>query len=367
MTSRVPLVDLKAQHALLAGELADAIGAVVASSELVLGPAVDRFEEAAAGFLGVKHAIGVSCGSDALVTALLAAGVRHGDEVVTTPFTFFATAEAILRVGAVPRFADVEPRSLQLDAGAVAGVLSARTRAIMPVHLFGAAAPIDALVALATRSGVAVVEDAAQAFGATLGGRALGTFGALGCYSFFPSKVLGALGDGGLVVTNDAALASLCRSLRQHGRDASGDFTTVGGNFRLDAVQAAALSVKLRRLPAFIEARLRHAALYDAALEGAPGFRIVERHAGWNGAIYTLRVLDGRRDAVRRKLHEQGVETGVYYARPLHLTGALAGHGVREGALPESERASREVLSLPLYPEMSDAQRDHVVTTLLAV
>jgi dTDP-4-amino-4,6-dideoxygalactose transaminase len=363
---RVPLVDLRAQHAVLASELESAIGGLVRSSELVLGRTVECFEGAVAGLLHVEHAVGVSSCSDALVVALTALGVGPGDEVVTTPFSFFATAEAIARVGASPVFADVEPLSLQIDVREVEARLTPRTRAIVPVHLYGSAAPIDALLELAGKAGVAIVEDAAQAFGSGFRGRTLGTWGALGCYSFFPAKVLGALGDGGLVVTRDAALAAKCRRLRQHGRGEQGGYAELGGNFRLDAIQAAALSVKLPHLSAYVEARRRHAAFYDAALGGVSGLAPVARHEEWNGAIYTVRVLGGRRDAVRRFLADRGVDTGVYYPRPLHHEPALARFGVRERDLPHCERAAQEVLSLPLYPELSEAQRAYVVEALHA-
>jgi dTDP-4-amino-4,6-dideoxygalactose transaminase len=361
MIARVPLADLAAQHAPIGDEIAAAMRRVVASSRFILGPEVLGFEAAVAEFLEARHAIGVSSGTDALLVALWASGVRAGDEVVTTPFTFFATVEAIQRLGARPRFVDVDPATLNLDVQQVAAAISSHTRAIVPVHLYGSPVPTAALCALGRLHGVRVVEDAAQAFGARDGSRAAGTSGDLGCFSFFPSKVLGALGDGGLIVTGDDALAARCRRLRHHGSDRRGEHLEIGGNFRLDALQAAVLSIKLKHVPAWTRARREHALAYDAAFRGVPGVAPITRAEGWNGAIYTLRVEGGRRDALRAHLDARGVETAVYYDRPLHLQPALAQIGLGAGAFPESERAAAEVLSLPIYPEMSADERETVI------
>lgn len=363
---RVPLVDLEAHHAPLREELDAAFRRVVARGKFVLGPEVSAFEEAAATFLGSKHAIGVSSGTDALLVALAALGVGRGDEVVTTPFTFFATVEVILRLGAVPRFVDVEPGALTLDPGCVEEALSSRTKAILPVHLYGNGADVTRLRALSERHGIPIVEDAAQAFGSAVEGRSLGTFGALGCFSFFPTKVLGALGDGGLVVTNEDALSTKCRRLRDHGRDATGAFDELGGNFRLDELQAAFLSVKLPHVAAWVRKRREHGAAYDRAFRTLGGFQAVERSRGWNGAVYAVRFRAGNRDMVRERLLADGIQTAVYYARPAHLERALGEYGRAQGSFMETERAAGDVLSLPISPEMTVEQRDSVVRAVVA-
>jgi dTDP-4-amino-4,6-dideoxygalactose transaminase len=341
---RVPFQDLAAHHAPLEAELREAFARVVASGRFVLGEEVERFEASAARRLGVSEAIAVSSGSDALVCALLALGVGPGDEVVTTPFTFVATAEAIVRVGARPRFVDVRGDTLALDERLIE--ISARTKAIVPVHLFGAPARIAA-------GGVPIIEDVAQAFG-------LRPAGALACFSFFPAKVLGALGDAGLVATDDAELAARCRALRVHGAGGA----QIGGNFRMDALQAALLSVKLPHVDAWIARRRQIAEGYSRELEATP-VRLPPNHPEAVWACYTLRVPDGARDRLRQHLLDRGIETAVYYARPVHLLPAYA-RFAEPGALPESERAAREVLSLPIYPELSEADQAHVVASIRA-
>jgi dTDP-4-amino-4,6-dideoxygalactose transaminase len=361
VTVRVPMVDLGPQHAALRPELEQAFGEVLTSSQFVLGAEVERFEGAAAAYLGARHAVGVSSGTDALLVALMALGVGPGDEVVTTPFSFFATVGSILRLGARPRFVDVDPATLNLDVARIEEAITERTRAVVPVHLYGNPARLDAIAAVTARHGIPVVEDAAQAFGARYGDRAAGTWGKLGCFSFFPTKILGALGDAGLVVTDDGNLAARCRRLRQHGAERRGEYVEVGGNFRLDAMQAAALRVKLRHAGEWIAARRAHGAAYDAAFHGLSGLEALARGEGWNGSIYVVRVLGGRREALRTHLGERGVETAVYYDRPLHLQPVLAHLGIGPGAFPESERAAGEVLSLPIFSDMTAAQRDLVI------
>jgi dTDP-4-amino-4,6-dideoxygalactose transaminase len=363
--ARVPFVDLAAEHASLRGPIEDAIRRVLDSSRFVLGPEVEQFEEDAARFLDVPHAVGVSSASDALVMCLKAVGVQAGDEVLTTPFTFFATTEAILRLGARPRFADVRLDSLCLDPDFAANEVSPRTRAILPVHLFGSMEGVEALVTLSERHDIPLVEDAAQAFGSRRAGRAAGAWGDAGCFSFFPTKVLGALGDGGLVATRDAAVAERCRSMRQHGR-VGGVYVEVGGNFRLDALQAAILRIKLSGLSGAIERRRAHGRAYDDVFAGVPGLALVKRGDDWNGAVYTLRVLGAHRDAVRERLTKAGVETAVYYPRPLHLEPALSHLGIRPGMLPHGERVAKEVLSLPIFAAMTDGQRNLVIDSVLS-
>lgn len=357
----VALADLAEQHRRLAPELEAAMRRVMASGRFVLGEEVQRFEEAAAAHLGCLHAVGVSSGTDALLIALRALGVGAGDDVVTTPFTFVATAEAVVRVGARLRFVDVDAETLCLDPAWVEAALGVATKAVVAVHLYGSAAPVERLAAVCEARGAALVEDAAQAFGARAFGRSAGTWGAFGCFSFFPGKVLGALGDAGLVVTQDAALAKRCRSLRQHGRGTGGGYDTVGGNHRLDALQAAFLLAKLRHTDAFVAARRRHGARYDAGLAGIDAVSTVRRSDGWNGAVYAVRVRDGRRDALREALRARGIETAAYYSTPLHLEPAFQAAGYRRGAFPEAERAAHEVLALPVHSELQDADVDRVI------
>lgn len=364
--SGVPLIDLGRQAAALAPELGDAAARVLASGAYVLGPEVEAFEDEVAAFVGVGHAVGVASGTDALDLALRAAGVRPGDRVLTSPFTFFATVSAILSAGAVPVFADIEPLSFTLDAQRVSEVLEgpdgAHITALMPVHLYGQTADVDPLAAL----GLPLIEDAAQALGADHGERRAGALGAAGCFSFFPTKNLGGFGDGGMVTTDDADLADRVRLLRAHGMRPRYTHRAVGTNSRLDALQAALLRVKLPHLPTWLAARQGHAQAYDEALAGVDGLTLPavppgRRHA-WHQ--YTVRISGGRRDAVRDALRAAGIATAVYYPTPAHLQEALADLGHRPGDFPEAERACGEVLSLPLFPELTDAERTRVTTAL---
>jgi dTDP-4-amino-4,6-dideoxygalactose transaminase len=359
----VPFVDLRSQTESLGDALRDAVVRVVDSGVYVLGEEVASFEAAAARYLGVRHAVGVSSGSDALLMALVASGIGRGDEVITSPFSFFATAESIIRSGAVPRFVDIDPETLNLDVGQVESAIGARTRAVLPVHLFGVPADVERLDSICRARGLALVEDAAQAFGSRARGRPVGTGGASGCFSFFPTKVLGALGDGGLVVTNDDVIAERCRRLREHGAARRGEHVELGGNYRLDALQAAVLSAKLARVDEWITSRRRHAAAYDAAFSGLEGVEVPRRGPleDWNSAVYTIRVRHGRRDELRERLRERRVETAVYYERALHFQPALSFLGNRAGSFPDAEKATAEVLSLPVFPEMTDAQLEWVI------
>jgi dTDP-4-amino-4,6-dideoxygalactose transaminase len=282
--------------------------------------------------------------------------------VVTTPFSFFATVGAIVRVGAMPRFADIEPATMNLDMSRVAEAVTERTRAVLVVHLFGRAANVEQLCELASEFGIAVVEDAAQAFGVTHGERPLGTWGALGCFSFFPSKPLGAFGDAGLVATRDPELADRCRRLRVHGAAAKHEHVEVGGNFRLDALQAAVLGVKLAFLDRWMSRRREHAAAYTDAFGDIDDLAVPRGPLGTMPVSnYTIRVHSGQRDALAMFLRQRNIETAVYYPRPLHLQPALAYLGLREGQFPVAEKAAREVLTLPLYPELTETQRAYVI------
>jgi len=359
---KVPLLDLRAQYAGLREEIQAALAAVCEEQAFVLGPRVEAFEREIATFSGVACAVGVKSGSDALYLALLALGIGEGDEVVTTPFSFFATAGAIVRAGATPVFADVDARTLNLDVRRARAAVTPKTRAILPVHLFGVPAELDELVELGGAYGVPVIEDAAQALGARHHGRAAGSVGRVGCFSFHPSKPLGAFGDGGMLITNDEALAERLRKLRVHG--ATGKYEHElpgGGNHRLDALQAAVLSVKLRKLEAFLRARADFAAYYTQELSGVAGLELPPAVPGTTSShsLYTLRVMDGRRDALKHALAEQGIETAIHYPKPLHLQPALS--RFRRAELPVAERAALEVLSLPLYPELGEERAGYVV------
>jgi dTDP-4-amino-4,6-dideoxygalactose transaminase len=360
---KVPLVDLQRQHARVAAGVERAAAEVVRSQRFVLGPTVERFERDVAAFTGAEHAVGVSSGSDALVCALRAAGVGAGDEVVTTAFSFFATAEAIVRAGASPRFADVSPGTLNLDVEAAARAVGPRTRAIVAVDLYGQPAELDRLADLARSRDLVLIEDAAQAFGARFRGRRAGAWGTLGCFSFFPSKPLGGWGDGGMVVTSDAQLAELCGLVRSHGAIARHEHALVGGNFRLDALQAAVLGAKLGHVEEWMAERREHAAAYTSAFADLAWLETPRVAAGaepaW--ALYTVRVKGGRRGALARHLAERGIQTAVHYPKPLYLQPALASLGARPGACPEAERAAGEVLSLPLFAELACDEREVVI------
>jgi dTDP-4-amino-4,6-dideoxygalactose transaminase len=357
----VPLLDLTAQYRGIAQEVTERMREVVESQRFVLGPAVERLEEEIAGFLDVPHAVGCASGTDALLLALRAFDCGAGDEVVLPPFTFFATAGAVHNVGARPVFADVEEDTLNLDPAAAEEAVTGRTRALIPVHLFGQMAEMEALRQLADRHGARLIEDAAQAIGARQRGGdggwiTTGTLGDACTLSFFPTKNLGAFGDGGMVVTGDAATAERLRRLRVHGGRQMYHHEEVGYNSRLDALQAAVLSAKLPHLEGWSAARRRNAAFYDRALAGVDGLATPAVRAGNESIVnqYTVRVLDGRRDALAEHLRGRGVGSAVYYPVPLHLQACFAHLGHRRGEFPVSERACAEVLSLPVYPELTD-------------
>ncbi len=368
----VPLLDLAAHHAPIRAELEAAIRSVMDSNRYILGPEVERLEALLAEYCGVEYALGVSSGTDAVLVALMAADVGPGDEVITTPFTFFATGGCVARVGATPVFVDIDPDTWNLDPRAVEAAITPRTKAVMPVHLFGQCADMDAILGIAAARDLIVIEDAAQAIGAEYHGRRAGSMGRIGCFSFFPSKNLGALGDGGLVTTTDEALNQRMKKLRSHGASPRYFHALVGGNFRLDAIQAAVLAVKLPRLDGWTAARQANAADYRARLadiEATGGLRLpVEapnrRHI-WNQ--FTIGIPDGRRDAVRSALTARGIGTAIYYPRPLHRQECFAANGgAPAGTLPVSEQAASDVLSLPIYPELTAAQRAEVADAVVA-
>ena len=347
----VPLLDLRAQHQPLRAELLAALARVLDGGQFILGPEVAAFEERLAAAVGARHAVGVSSGTDALLVALMALGVGPGDDVVTTPYSFYATAGCVARLGARPVFADIERASFNLDPVAAATACGPRTRAVIPVHLFGRAARCPAVP-------VPVLEDAAQAIGAPLRGVAA-------CLSFFPSKNLGALGDSGALITDDDALADQVRLLRAHGARPKYVHHQVGGNFRLDALQAAALAVKLPHLPAWTAARRAHADAYRARFAAARVPAELRVPEAAPGHIYNQFVIRApRRDALRAHLAAAGVTTEVYYPLPFHLQPCFASLGYRAGAFPEAEAASREALALPIYPELAAADQEYVVACI---
>jgi dTDP-4-amino-4,6-dideoxygalactose transaminase len=379
----VPLQDLNRDQASLSTELRAAIREVFESGEFILGRFLRRFEDDIADYIGVDHAIGVASGTDALILAIKALGIGPGDEVITTPSSYVATASSIVHAGATPVFADVEADTLNIDPAAVSAAISERTAAILPVHLYGQMADMEPLRGLAERHGVAVIEDAAQAIGATQtksqadgeGGdpadvwRA-GATGDAGCFSFYPTKNLGGWGDGGLVTTHDARTAERVRILRDHGlspadraQSAPGE---LGYNSRLDAIQAAVLRVKLSRLEEWIRQRRAHAAVYDRDLAGVDGVvtppvRPGNRHTYHQ---YTLRCSD--RQDIASRLDDAGIGHRVYYPVPLHLVGAFEDLGYKPGDFPVAERAASEVLSLPVYPSLSAGEREEVIAALLS-
>ena len=362
----VPFLDLKAQLETVRADVVPAVLAVLESQHFVLGPVVEGFERDCATLCGTAEAIGTSSGTDALLLALMALGVGPGDEVITSPFTFFATAGAVARLGARPVFVDVEPGSFNLDAARIEARVTPRTRVLLPVHLFGQCADLDVVLDVARRRGLAVVEDAAQAIGAGYHGRPAGSMGDAGCLSFFPSKNLGAAGDAGMVVTGDAALAAKMRLLRNHGASPKYFHPVVGGNFRLDALQAAVLVAKLPHLQAWTEARRRNADAYRALLADVDGLVLPVELPGRRHVYnqFTVRIGAGRRDAVQAALRRAGVGTEVYYPLPLHLQACFADLGYRPGDLPEAEAAAAQVLSLPIYPELTRAQLEEVAGAL---
>lgn len=356
----IPVLNLQPEIDELWDELNAAVQSVLRSGAFIMGPAVREFEAAAARYLGVPHAIGVNSGTDALLIGLRALDIGPGDEVITTPFTFFATVEAILHLGAVPVFADIDPRTFNLDPERVAEKITPRTRAILPVHLYGQAADMAPILDLARAHGLHVVEDVAQAFGGEYRGRKLGTLGAIGAFSFFPSKILGACGDAGLIATADDGLAQRCRMLRVHGARKKYENECLGWNSRLDTLQAAILNVKLAHVERFIDGRRAAAARYDEWLRDVPGL-IVPYNAPDLRHVYhqyTVRLPNGCRDGIQRRLQEQGIGTMVYYPIPVHR---LPLFGDRCPPLPISETLSTEVLSLPIWPQITPAVQQTVV------
>jgi dTDP-4-amino-4,6-dideoxygalactose transaminase len=360
----VPLLDLKLQYQSIKDEIRDAIDRVIESQMFILGPEVQALENEVAAYCGCKHAIGVTSGTDALLVSMTALGIGPGDEVITSPFTFFATVGSILRLGADVVFADIDPTTFNLSPDEVARRVGPRTKAIVPVHLFGQCADMDPLMELGRDRGIPLIEDAAQAIGAEYKGRRAGSMGTLGCFSFFPSKNLGAFGDGGMITTNDSDLADRIRVIRNQGAKPKYYHKTVGGNFRLAALQAAVLRVKLKYLDEWHDKRRANAGFYTQRLKEsgvADSFvippRIVNEKHIFNQ--YVLRAH--KRDGLRAFLQEKGVATEVYYPLPIHLQECLDGRGFSQGDFPISEAACEEVVALPIFPELTTDLKSYVV------
>jgi dTDP-4-amino-4,6-dideoxygalactose transaminase len=360
---QVPFLNLSAQYEALKDQLLPAVEKVLAGAHYILGPNVSAFEQEIANYCGARFGVGVNSGSDALTLALRALDIGPGDEVITTPFTYIAPAESIHQMGARIIFADIDPRTFLIDPVEVSRRITARTKAIIPVHLFGQAAPLSNLRDLAAPRGIEIIEDCAQAIGATCEGAGAGSVGRMGCFSFYPTKNLGAAGDGGMVVTSDETVAKKLRMLRVHGIERRYFHDLHGFNSRLDEIQAAILRVKLPHLDRWNARRRAIAAKYSDAFAGLP-LDLPVTAPGNTHIHHVYAILSDRRDALQQYLAEQGIPTIIYYPQPLHLQKLYAEYGWSEGDFPRAEAVSRRILPLPMYPELSDEQVDYVGTTV---
>lgn len=360
---RVRMLDLNAEYVLCRDEMRSAVDAVMESQQFIGGPAIGELETVLGTRLGVKHAIAVSSGTDALLCALMALGIGRGDEVILPAFTFFATAGSVARVGAKPVFVDIDSRTFNLDPQKIEAAVNGKTKAVVAVHLFGQCADMDAINAIATKRGLAVIEDAAQAIGASYHGRSPCGLGTMACTSFYPTKNLGGFGEGGMVFTGDAELARIARQLRSHGQSDRYIHERIGGNFRLDTMKAAILLVKLRRFDEFTDRRRRNAAQYDELLRGSPVD--VPQVAAENHHVYhQYSILCDRRDDLRSHLSECGVDSGIYYPVPLHLQACFATPSCSRGALPVTEDICDRILSLPCHPMLGEKDVVYVAACL---
>lgn len=360
---KVPYLDLQAQYQGIKAEVLEALNGVLETNSYILGPDVKAFEEEFASYCAGEHCIAVSSGTSALHLALLAGGIGPGDEVITVPFTFVASVAAILYAGATPVLVDIEPDTFTMNPALIEAAITPRTRAIMPVHLYGQPADMNPILEIARRHNLLVIEDAAQAHGAEYSGRRVGTIGDIGCFSFYPGKNLGAYGEGGAVTTNNAEYDHKIRVLRDWGQEKKYHHAVKGFNYRMDGFQGAVLRVKLRHLEAWTEARRACARRYDEALQGLdiilPPVMPYARHV-----YHTYTIRTSQRDELQAALQEQGIATGVHYPLPVHLQEAYSDLGYTAGDFPEAERAVGEVLSLPIYPELSTVQQDTVVAAV---
>lgn len=372
---KVPLLDLHAQYASIGPEVDQQIRGVIESCQFVNGPKVAELEAQISEYTGAAHGIGVSSGTDALLVALMGIGVEAGDVVLTTPYSFFATAGAIVRLGATPAFVDIDERTYNLSASQLRawfeqnGAIAEKVKAIVPVHLYGQCADMGGIMAIASEHGLPVIEDAAQAIGSqaltSQGVQRAGSIGDVGCFSFFPSKNLGCMGDGGMVVVQDETLAARIRKLRNHGAHPKYYHELVGGNFRLDALQAAVLCAKLPHLEGWHRARRKHAQIYDQALEGVGDLVIPLVSHDRNHHIYNQYVVStGRRDELRAHLAEAGIGSEIYYPVPFHMQKCFADLGYRPGAFPVSEKAAASTVALPVYPELEPDMQDYVISAI---
>lgn len=365
---KVPLLDLKPQYAQIRAEIEPALQEICQSQVFILGPKVQECEAAVAQYCGAAHGVGMSSGSDALLVALMAEGIGPGDEVITTPYSFFATVGAIARLGARVRFVDIDPATFNIDGRKLAAAVTPKTKAIIPVHLYGQMADMDAVMAVARQHRLAVIEDAAQAIGAEWKGRRAGSIGDYGCFSFFPSKNLGCFGDGGMLTMQDPAKAKRAAILRNHGSDPKYYHKLVGGNFRLDALQAQVVTIKLRHLDGWTAGRQANAARYEklfAQTDLVKSGRVVLPAAKTNRHIYNQFVIRAQdRDKLIAHLRSRDIGTEIYYPVPLHLQECFRSLGHRPGDFPESEKAAQETLALPIYPELSNDMAQFVVETI---
>lgn len=354
----IPMIDLKKQFLEIKTEVIEVLTGILESSQYILGPRVIELEKKIADFHAVKEAIGVASGTDALHLSVEALGIGEGDEVITSPFTFFATAEAVLYTGATPVFVDIEHDTMNIDPAKIEAKITEKTKAILPVHIFGHAADMDSIMKIAQKHNLKIIEDCAQSFGAAIGEKKTGSFGDTGCFSFYPSKNLGAFGDGGMVLARDTAIAETIRKLRNHGSKGAYRHESVGFNSRLDEIQAGILLVKLKRIEEYNRKRRQKAALYNQMISDSIK-KPVEK-TGYTHVYHQYTIRSPRRDEIQKHLHENNISSVVYYPIPLHLQEALSFLGHQKGDFPVAEDAASHVLSLPMYPELEDASVEKI-------
>ncbi len=359
----IPKLDLKAQYETIKEEINKAVAKVVKSGQYILGPEVKAFEKEIASYCGTNYAIGVASGTDALLLSLIACGVKPGDEVITTTFSFIATADSIVRAGAIPIFVDINPSTFNVDESKIEPKITVKTKAILPVHLFGQPAAMDKIMELAEKYDLKVIEDCAQALGATVASQKVGSFGSAGCLSFFPSKNLGCMGDGGMVVTNNKEIAEKIRILRTHGANTKYQSEIIGFNSRLDEIQAAVLRVKLKYLDKWIQKRQEISDSYNAGLKDTL-VKIPFVDSGVRHVFNQYTIRTAKRDELSQSLEKKNIGSSVYYPTPFHMQEAFKYLGKKEGSFPEAEQAAREVLSLPIYPELTDEQIKELTSSI---
>lgn len=361
---QVPLLDLKAQYATMKNEILSAVSEVLDSQQCIGGPRVAELEKKIAAYSDCKFAVGVSSGTDAILCSLMSFGIGVGDEVITTPFTFFATAGCIARTGAKPVFADIDPKTYNINPSLISKAITEKTKAIIPVHLFGQMCDMDAVMAIARERKLVVIEDAAQSIGSLYKGKKSGSVGTVGCFSFFPSKNLGGIGDGGMIITNDQRLYERMLIMRDHGQQPRYYYKCIGGNFRLDPIQAVALLIKLPHLDKWAQHRRQNAAYYDKKFTGT---KVQRPYISPDGvAVYNQYCIRApKRDELAAHLQKNNIGCAIYYPVPLHLQECFKYLGYKQGDFPESEKAAEEIMAIPIYPELTDEMKDFVVKTIL--